>query len=127
MSEKREEYPVASLHTFLEEASKEFQRFRFQARVNLIGSIVLLLFLLRFLFFVFGNLGPAPFNPPPFNPGQPPPPMFVPDLFLLLAALAFVIWSLNVWLKQRRFVSRWGERFERLEALEKRFLPDETS
>jgi len=53
--------------------------------------------------------------------------MFVPDLFLLLAALAFVIWSLNVWLKQRRFVSRWGERFERLEALEKRFLPDETS
>ena len=128
MSEKRDDYPVSGLHAFLEEASKEFKRFRFQAKVNLIGSIVLLIFLSRFLIFVFGNFGPPPFNPPPF--GRPPPPFFVPNLFDLLgllAALAAVLWSLNVWHKQRKFVSRWGDRFEKLDALEKQLLPDEKS
>ncbi len=121
MSEKREEYPVATLHRFLEEASKEFSRFRFQAKVNLIGAIVLLLFLSRFLIFVSVNYGPPPFH---FDQGPPRPPFFL-DLFLLLASLAAVLWSLDVWLSQRRFVSRWGERFEKMQALERQLLPDE--
>lgn len=124
MSDKSDEYPVTALHAFLQEASTEFRRFRFQAKVNLIGSIILLLFLSRFLIFVFWNFGPAPFNA---HPLEREPHFEVADLLLLLASLCAVLWSLSVWLKQRRFVSRWGERFEKLEALEKRFLPDDTS
>jgi hypothetical protein len=51
--------------------------------------------------------------------------MFLPDFFLLVAALIAVIWSLYVWIGQRKFVSRWGDRFEKLDALEKKLLPDE--
>jgi len=127
MTEKKDEYPVASLHRFLEEASKEFQRFRFQAKVNLVGSIILLLLLSRFLLFAFGHFGPAPFgvHEQPFDHHPPPP--FLPDSFLLLAALAAVLWSLYVWIRQRKFVSRWGDRFEKLDALEKKLLPDENT
>jgi hypothetical protein len=52
---------------------------------------------------------------------------FLPDFFLLIAALAAVLWSLYVWVKQRAFVSRWGDRFEELNALERKLLPDEPS
>ena len=117
MSDKRDEYPVATLHTFLQEASTEFRRFRFQAMVNLIGSIILLLLLSRFMIFVFGNYGPPPFHREHMS--------HVVDVVLLLASLVAVIWSFNVWIKQRKFVSRWGERFEKLDALENQFLSDE--
>jgi hypothetical protein len=127
MTEKREEYPVASLHSFLEEASKEFRRFRFQAKVNLLGSIVLLLLLSRFLLFAFGHFGPPPFTHEQPSIHEHPPPPFLPDFFLLVAALAAVLWSLYVWIKQRKFVSRWGDRFEKLDALEKKLLPDENA
>jgi len=130
MTEKKDEYPVASLHQFLEEASKEFRRFRFQAKVNLIGSIILLLLLSRFLLFAFMHFGPQPFiHEQPYGQGLPPPQpaprLFLPDFFLLIAALAAVLWSLYVWIKQRKFVSRWGDRFQKLDALERKLLPDE--
>jgi len=124
MSENGEEYPVTGLHAFLREASDEFRKFRFQAKVNLIGSIILLLLLSRFLIFAVGRYGPIPFRPP--EVARELHLEFV-DFFLLLASLAAVLWSLNVWIRQRRFVARWGERFEKLDALEKRFLPDESS
>ncbi|MGD0176131.1 MAG: hypothetical protein ABSC50_04840 [Candidatus Bathyarchaeia archaeon] len=124
MSDNNEEYPVTGLHAFLREASNEFRRFRFQAKVNLIGSIILLLFLSRFLIFAVGRYGPTPFRPPEV---EYEPHFEFLDFFLLLASLAAVLWSLYVWIGQRRFVSRWGERFERLDALEKRFLPDDSS
>lgn len=126
MSDKKDEYPVATLHRFLEEASTEFGRFRFQAKVNLIGSIILLFFLSRFLIFVFGNFGPPLFRMEPFEL-EPRFEVEIVDWFLVLASLAAVVWSVNVWIKQRKFVSRWGERFEKLESLERRFLPDEAS
>jgi hypothetical protein len=116
MSDNKDEYPVTGIHTFLEEASKEFKRFRFQAKVNLIGSIILLLFLSRFLIFVFGNYGPPLFHYEHI--------IRYFDFFFLLASTAAVLWSLDVWLRQRKFVSRWGERFERLEALEEKYLSD---
>jgi hypothetical protein len=128
MSEKRDEYPVASLHRFLEEAANEFRRFRFQATVNLIGSIILLVLLSRFVLFAFGHYGPPPFTrEQPFPPEHPRSPPFLPDFFLLIAALVAVLWSLYVWVRQRKFVSRWGDRFEKLDALERKLLPDEKS
>jgi len=125
MTEKREDYPVASLHRFLEEASKEFRRFRFQAKVNLIGSIILLLLLSRFLLFAFGYYGPPPFTHGQFVCDHPRPPPFLPDFVLLVAALGAVLWSLYVWVGQRKFVTRWGNRFEKLDQLEKKLLPDD--
>ena len=126
MSDKEDEYPVATLHRFLQEASTEFNRFRTQAKVNLIGSVILLLFLSRFLIFVVVNLGPAPFNLRPFHPEEGLDFDFeYADWFLLFASLIAVLWSLNVWIKQRKFVSRWGERFEKLDSLERQLLPDE--
>ena len=126
MSDKEDEYPVATLHKFLQEASTEFNRFRTQAKVNLIGSVILLLFLSRFLIFVVVNLGPAPFNLRPFHPEEGLDFDFeYADWFLLFASLIAVLWSLNVWIKQRKFVSRWGERFEKLDSLERQLLPDE--
>jgi len=126
MSDKEDEYPVATLHRFLQEASTEFNRFRTQAKVNLIGSVILLLFLSRFLIFVVVNLGPPPFNLRPFHPEEALDFDFeYADWFLLFASLIAVLWSLNVWIKQRKFVSRWGERFEKLDSLERQLLPDE--
>ena len=123
MSEKEQGYPLGTLHQFLQEASAEFNRFRFQAKINLVGSIILLLFLSRFLIFAFGNFGPAPFARPfgrefRFD-------FEIVDWLLLGASLVAVLWSLNVWIKQRKFVSRWGERFEKLDSLERKLLPDE--
>jgi len=117
MSDTKDEYPLTTLHAFLQEASTEFRRFRLQAKINLIGSIILLLFLSRFLVFVFANVGPQPFHREHIS--------HIIDVILLLASLAAVLWSLNVWIKQRKFVSRWGERFEKLDALEKKLLADE--
>ena len=136
MTEKNDQYPVASLHRFLDEASKEFRRFRFQAKVNLIGSIILLLLLSRFFLFAFGHIGPTPFMHDQYNatmrPGPEPPPhprsfFFIPDFILTFAALAAVLWSLYVWVGQRKFVSRWGDRFQKLDDLERKLLPDDDS
>jgi len=43
MTENNHQRPIATLHSFVQEASDEFRRFRFQATVNVIGSIVLLI------------------------------------------------------------------------------------
>jgi hypothetical protein len=128
MSDEKPSYPLATLHQFLQEAAAEFNRFRLQAKVNLIGSLVLLLFLSRFLVFAFGNYGPPPFNMRPFTFER----QFrfdfeFADWVLLLASLAAVVWSVYVFVRQRSFVSRWGKRFEKLDSLEKKFLPEESS
>ena len=119
MSDKEHEYPLTTLHTFLQEAKTEFSRFRFQAKVNLIGSVILLILLSRIFLFVFGAFGPPLFHREHIE--------HTVDVILLLASLVAICWSVYVFLKQRSFVSRWGERFEKLETLEKELLPDEPS
>jgi NADH:ubiquinone oxidoreductase subunit 4 (subunit M) len=89
MTESTERYPIAALHRFLEEASEEFRRLRFQATVNLTGSVVLLVFLARFALFLSVTYGWGPLQIRIRGP-------FIVDSLLLLAALAAVIWSLDV-------------------------------
>jgi hypothetical protein len=120
MTESTERYPVATLHEFLQEASEEFGRFRFQATVNLIGSVVLLIFLARFVLFFSVTYGGRALEIEMRGP-------FVIDSVLLLAALAALIWSLDVWYHQRKFISRWGSRFEKLQAIESQLMPEEKS
>jgi len=118
MGETSDQYPVATLHRFLEEASDEFKRFRFQAKLNLIGSFVLLILVARFVVFISVTYGAVPLHVSVRGP-------FIPDSLLLFAAVAAVLWSVNVWRRQRKFVARWGERFEKLQALESELLHEE--
>jgi hypothetical protein len=124
MSERRrDEYPVASLHDFLEEAAKEFRRVRLQGKVNLIVMIVILILISRRAIYILLNYAPSRMQPLYLiDPADPPTPFYIVDLILLLFA---IFWTLNGWLKQRRFVTRWGKRFEKLETLEKQLLPEE--
>ena len=118
MGENGDRYPVASLHAFMEEATDEFKRFRLQARLSIVGSLVLFILLARFLLFISVTYGPEPLH---IALRRGP---FILDAALLSAALAFVLWSVTVWRRQRKFVARWGERFEKLEALETALLHD---
>jgi hypothetical protein len=118
MAETTEHYPVATLHRFLEEASDEFRRFHLQAMVNLIGSAILLLFLARFVVFLSVTYGVGPLEIRMRGP-------FIVDTVLLIAASAAVIWSLAVWWHQRKFISRWGRRFEKLHMIEDQLMPEE--
>ena len=124
LSEEREDFPITSLHGFLQEASTEFKRFRLQAKITLAGSLIVILLLSRFLIYDLMDLGPSPFETA--TPSLPAPRPDIPDLILLFASLAAVLFSVNVWMKQRKFIARWGERFEKLDALEKQLLPEET-
>ena len=118
MAKDARDYPIATLHRFLEEASKEFGRFHFQATFNLIGSVVLLVFLARFVVFLSFTYGARPLEIHMRGP-------FIIDSVLLIAASAAVIWSLAVWWHQRKFISRWGRRFEKLDVMESQLMPEE--
>ena len=118
MAKDARDYPIATLHRFLEEASKEFRRFRLQATVNLIGSVVLLVLLARFVVFLSFTYGAGPLEIHMQGP-------FIIDSVLLIAASAAVVWSLAVWWYQRKFISRWGRRFEKLDVMESQLMPEE--
>jgi hypothetical protein len=115
MVEGQKQYPLATLHTCMEEASDEFRRFRFQATVTLIGSLVVLVFLVRSVFLLSFAYGAESFRA--LVSGS-----FVVDLVLLITSFAVVLWSISVWVHQRRFISRWGDRFERIRGLENELM-----
>jgi ABC-type enterochelin transport system permease subunit len=115
MAESRNDYPITTMHDFLQEATQEFKRYRYQATLNLIASIFLLIFLARITALLYET---APLR------GLMRVPLLV-DIAFLIAALAAVLWSLDVWRHQRKFVSRWGARFEKLTVIEKELLPEE--
>lgn len=115
LSDDKTEYPLQTVHTFLNEASDEFRRYRIQARLNFVGSIFLLFFLIR--------LGQLLYETAPYRPSTELP--LAVDGALLVLAFVAVGWSLNVWYHQRKFISKWGSRFERLTVVENELLPDE--
>ncbi len=108
---------MATLHSFLEEASEEFKRFRFQATVNLVAAVFLLIFFGRLSFFLYET---APFRSFMRVP-------LIVDVSLLIVAVVAVLWSLDVWRHQRTFISRWGERFEKLRLTEDQLMAEEKS
>jgi hypothetical protein len=115
MAERKEGYPVATLHSFRQEVSEEFKRFRFQATVNLIVAFFLLAYFGRLSFFLYET---APFRSVMRIP-------LIVDVSLLAIAVAAVLWSLDVWRRQRTFMSRWGKRFEKLQDVEKELMPED--
>lgn len=117
MTKDRNDYPVATLHDFLHEATQEFRRYRYQARITLVASIFLLFFLARITFLLYET---APVR------GLMRVPLLV-DIMFLVAALAAVVSSLEAWRHQRKFISRWGARFEKLVVMEKQLLPEDNA
>jgi hypothetical protein len=117
MADTKEQYPVATLHSFLEEVSEEFKRFRFQTTVNLAAAIFLLLF--------FGRLSLFLYETAPFRSLMRIP--LIVDVSLLAIAVVAVLWSLDVWRRQRGFMSRWGDRFEKLQVAENELMPEDKS
>jgi uncharacterized membrane protein YidH (DUF202 family) len=115
MTEEKELYPVATFHEFLEEASDEFKRFRLQTSITLAGSVVLLMLVIRFIFLLSASY------PPHMRTLHG---AFLMDAIILLAAVAAVAWSLDTWRRQRQFLSKWGKRFEKLQELERKLLPE---
>ena len=120
MAETAERYPLTTLHEFLEEASHEFRRFHSQATVNLIGSVVLLVLVGRFVIFLSLTYGAGPLQIHMRGP-------FIIDSVLLIAASVAVVWSLYVWWNQCKFISRWGRRFEKLHMIESELMPEEVN
>ena len=114
MTENKHEYPVATLHTFLQEATAEFRRYRIQGKMNFIGAVFLLFFLSRFVVLLYET---APFR------ASTQVPLLV-DATLLILAFVVVAWSIDVWRHQRKFISHWGQRFEKLQLMENQLLPD---
>ena len=108
------DYPVATLHTFLDEVSKEFRKYGLQAKLTLVGSAFLLIFLARFGFLLYETAPNRNFMQVPL----------IVDAVLLIVALTVVLLSLDVWRRQREFISRWGERFEKLKTIEDQLLPE---
>lgn len=114
MTESKD-YPVATFHAFLDDVLREFGRYQLQAKLSLVGSAFLLFFMARFAFLLYET---APFRSLMRVP-------FIIDAVLLVVALTMVLLSLDVWRQQQRFISRWGERFQKLQVIENQLLPEE--
>lgn len=115
MAETKDEYPIATLHTFLQEASEEFKRYRIQGKMNFIGAVFLLFFLSRFILLLYET---APLRAVMQVP-------LLVDAALLVLAFVVVVWSIDVWRHQQKFISHWGKRFEKLQLVESQLLPED--
>jgi cobalamin biosynthesis protein CobD/CbiB len=119
MADTGDQYPVTTLHRFLDEASNEFKRFRLETKLTLLGSLVLFILIARFVFLISLAYWPWPLNISLQG-------FFILDSVLLTAALASIITSVYVMFRQRNFISHWGERFEKLQTIENKLLPSES-
>ncbi len=114
MTDSKERYPVATLHGFLQEVSVEFRRYRKQATLNVVGAVFLLLLLGRFTLLIYETARYRALMRVPL----------IFDVAMLMVAFAVVLTSLDVWRRQRKFLSRWGQRFEKLQLIENELLPE---
>jgi len=108
MSEEEATYPVKSLHDFLEELDKEWDKFRTASLIGMIISGVLLVFfIIRFLGLLLSiRMGARKF-------------LEVIDEFAFQILVAvFIIYEISLLLRQYRFFSKWEQRIGSLLRLE---------
>ena len=111
-AETEMEYPLKSLHDFLNELDKEWDRFRKAALIGVVTSFLLLLFLgYRFvgLLLRIRRLGIIP---------------FIDEFFFNVLVAFFVIYEIYLLLGQYRFFGRWERRIGLLLHLEERLMGD---
>ena len=108
MSEKKDEnkYPLRSLHDFLSELDKEWDKFRTGSLIGVIVSSALLLFSVFSLLLALRNRAPLTF-------------LF---MIVIIASLAYTVYAL---LAQHRFFKRWERRIGLLLHLEEKIISEE--
>ena len=110
MSEKKEKqetrYPLRSLHDFLSELDKEWDRFRTGSLVGVIVSGALLLFSLARLITALRNRA-------------------VFDLIFMIAVIAALVYTVSALLAQHSFFKRWERRIGNLLHLEEKIINEE--
>lgn len=114
MSEKEEEesYPLKSLHDFLTELDKEWDRFRTASLIGMITSAILLIFLI--ILFIrldvfreivrFRLIG------------------IIYELLFLTLASAFLLYEISLLRRQYKFFAKWERRIGLLLHLEERLM-----
>lgn len=105
-----ESYPLKSLHDFLTELDKEWDRFRTASLIGIITSGILLIFVvLRFLplLAMIRRAGLL---------------RVINDLMFLVLVLAFIIYEISLLLRQYKFFKKWERRVGLLLHLEERLM-----
>jgi len=110
MSEEKEKqetrYPLRSLHDFLYELDKEWDRFRTGSLIGLVVSGVLLLFSFTRLFAALRNRA-------------------VFEVVFMLGVIAALVYTVSALLAQHRFFKRWERRIGLLLHMEEKILGEE--
>lgn len=112
-SEGVESYPLRSLHDFLNELDREWDKFRTASLIGILTSGLLLVFLIpRSLLTLLAMLK---------NPRVG---FFavLNDLIFLVFVVAFVVYEISLLLRQYRFFKKWERRVGLLLHLEERLM-----
>jgi len=99
-------YPLESLHDFLTELDREWNKFKMGSLIGMITSGALLLFLIRLILLQL----------------RPPRPIFDLDLLFLIFAAIFLVYSMYALFAQYRFLSKWERRIGLLLHLEEQLI-----
>jgi len=112
MSEEEATYPVKSLHDFLVELDKEWDKFRTASLIGMIISGVLLVFfIIRFLGLLLSiRIGARKFLE------------VIDDFAFQILVAVFIIYEISLLLRQYRFFSKWEQRIGSLLRLEERLM-----
>jgi hypothetical protein len=110
MSEEREKqerrYPLRSLHDFLYELDKEWDRFRTGSLIGVIVSFALLLFSFMRLLAALRNRA-------------------VFDLIFMIVIIGALVYTVSALLAQHRFFKKWERRIGLLLHMEEKILSEE--
>lgn len=112
MSEKEdaESFPLRSLHDFLTELDREWDRFRTVSLIGILTSGVLVIFVVQRFFVLLGAIRKAGLLRV-FN-----------DLIFLVLVSAFLIYEISLLLRQYKFFRKWERRMGLLLHLEERLM-----
>jgi len=111
MGEEKPEgpYPLKSLHDFLTELDREWNKFKMGSLIGMITSGALLLFLIRLILLQLVRL-------------SPPRLILDIDLLFLIFAATFLVYSMYALFAQYRFLSKWERRIGLLLHLEEQLM-----
>ena len=112
MSEKEdaESFPLRSLHDFLTELDREWDRFRTVSLIGILTSGVLVIFVVQRFLILLGAIRKAGLLRV-FN-----------DLIFLVLVSAFLIYEISLLLRQYKFFRKWERRMGLLLHLEERLM-----
>lgn len=111
MGKEERRYPVKTLHDFLAELDKEWDKFRMGSLLGMFAAFVFLAFVSRFAAIILLTKRL----------------LVIFDLGFLILGVIAVIYSLYAMYGQYRFYRRWERRFGLLQHLEEQLMKEESS